>query len=204
MKTKALVLVASLAIGGCTTLTDYGVVRTETLRNEQGHVIGSKELLRNDRTGEVVAHVSMFTPIRGESGELIGYEEQSKEGAVIRDLATGFTGGYYARTGSSLNPSVSGTINLNKEWNWDPTYTFQSNTTGTIPTSSGLAYNLYDPYAQVFYKYTDSYGAGYSDNLTRALSVGPLISVANGPNLNADSNDISVTLFADNESPAAG
>lgn len=86
MKTKALVLAACLVAGGCTTLTDYGVVRKEALRNDQGHVIGSKELLRNERTGEVVAQVAMFTPLRSESGDLVGYEEQSKDGAIIRDL----------------------------------------------------------------------------------------------------------------------
>lgn len=58
-------------------------------------------------------------------------------GAVLRDLATGFEAGYFGRSGSSLNSGVSGSINLNHEWNWDPTYAFQSHTTGTISASTG-------------------------------------------------------------------
>ena len=86
MDYRTLILVACFAIGGCSTLTDYGVVRKESLRNEQGHVIGYKEMLRNERTGEVMAQIALFTPMLGQNGELVGYEEQSKDGAIIRDL----------------------------------------------------------------------------------------------------------------------
>jgi hypothetical protein len=86
MKTRALIVAACFAIGGCTTLTDYGVVRKDSLRNDEGHVIGYKEMLRNERTGEVVAQVALWTPLRNESGAVIGYEEQSRDGAIIRDL----------------------------------------------------------------------------------------------------------------------
>jgi hypothetical protein len=85
-RTKALMIAACVALGGCTTLTDYGVVRKDALRNDQGHIIGSKELLRNERTGEVVAQVAMFTPLRSESGAIVGYEEQARSGSIIRDL----------------------------------------------------------------------------------------------------------------------
>jgi len=88
MTTKALIAViaACFAIGGCTTLTDYGSVRKESLRNDQGHVIGYKEMLRNNATGEVIAQISMFTPLLDNSGALVGYEEQVRGGAVVRDL----------------------------------------------------------------------------------------------------------------------
>jgi hypothetical protein len=87
MRTKALIVAACFAIGGCTTMSDFGTsVRTETLRNEQGHVIGYKNMLRNDQTGEVLAQVSLYTAIRSESGEIVGYEEQARGGAIIRDL----------------------------------------------------------------------------------------------------------------------
>ena len=77
---------ALLASGGCSTLTDYGSVRKESLRNDQGHVIGYKEMLRNNTTGEVIAQISMFTPLLDNSGALVGYEEQVRGGAVVRDL----------------------------------------------------------------------------------------------------------------------
>src|SRR4029077_10830222 len=88
MTTKALmaVIATCFAMGGSTTLTDYGSVRKESLRNEQGHVIGTKEMLRNNATGEVIAQISMFTPLLDNSGALGGYEEQVRGGAVVRDL----------------------------------------------------------------------------------------------------------------------
>ena len=75
---------AAFAAGGCTTLTDYGSVRREALRNDQGHVIGYKQMLRNERTGEVVAQVQMYTPLYDHAGAIIGYEEQVRDGTVLR------------------------------------------------------------------------------------------------------------------------
>ena len=88
MTTRALIIAACFAIGGCTTMSDYGTsVRKESLRNDQGHVIGYKDMMRNDTTGEVLAQVSLYTPIRNDSGEVVGYEEQSRGGSIIRDLS---------------------------------------------------------------------------------------------------------------------
>jgi hypothetical protein len=99
MKSKALLvaaIAACFAIGGCTTLTDYGVMQKESLKNSQGHVIGYKELLRNDRTGEVVAQAALYTPLLSETGAVVGYEEQAKDGAIIRDLDGRTIGGRFA------------------------------------------------------------------------------------------------------------
>ena len=69
MITRTLILAASLAAlfaaGGCSTLSDYGSVRKESVRNEQGNVIGYKEMLRNEHTGEVIAQVQLYTPAPG-------------------------------------------------------------------------------------------------------------------------------------------
>jgi hypothetical protein len=87
MTYRALIIAACFAIGGCTTMSDYGAsVRKESLTNNQGHVIGYKDMLRNERTGEVLAQVMLYTPMRGDNGEIVGYEEQTRGGAVIRDL----------------------------------------------------------------------------------------------------------------------
>ena len=87
MRLNALIVAASLLVmGGCSTLSDMGVVRKEGVRNDEGHLIGFKQLVRSERTGEVFAQLQMFTPVRGSDGELIGYEEQVRDGAVIRDL----------------------------------------------------------------------------------------------------------------------
>jgi hypothetical protein len=91
-----LMMAACFVAGGCTTLTDYGSVRKESLRNEQGHVVGHKEMLRNERTGEVLAQVSLYTPLLDNAGAIVGYEEQAKDGAIIRDLDGRTIGGRFA------------------------------------------------------------------------------------------------------------
>lgn len=96
MMTRTLIVAACLAIGGCSTMTDYGVVRKESLSNDQGHVIGYKEMLRNERTGEVMAQIALYTPVRNQSGEVVGYEEQAKDGAIIRDLNGRSIGGRFS------------------------------------------------------------------------------------------------------------
>jgi len=131
-------------------------------------------------------------------------------GTVLRDFVAGFTAGYWNTTATSLNHLVSGTIDLNKEWNQDPTYAFggliSSGAPGAVtrivaPLSGGIAY---DDYAKVFFRETNSYGNGYSDFLGRSYSVGPLISVwdqvpvtSSRPAQNA--NWIDVTLFSDTD-----
>jgi hypothetical protein len=89
-------LAAAFAAGGCTTLSDYGSVRKEALHNDQGHVIGYKQMLRNERTGEVIARVSMYTPLRDHAGAIVGYEEQARDGTIIRDLYGVGIGGRFA------------------------------------------------------------------------------------------------------------
>ena len=96
MKTRALIIAACFVIGGCSTLTDYGVVRKEALKNDSGHVIGYKEMLRNDRTGEIFAQVALYTPLLSESGDIVGYEEQVRDGSIIRDLDGRTIGGRFA------------------------------------------------------------------------------------------------------------
>jgi len=99
MTTKAWILAgcfaAALASSGCSTLSDYGSVRRESVRNEQGVVVGYKEMLRNERTGEVIAQVQLFTPMLDAAGEIVGYEEQTKNGAIIRDLEGRSIGGRF-------------------------------------------------------------------------------------------------------------
>jgi hypothetical protein len=100
MKTRALILVVSLAAlfvaGGCSTLSDFGSMRKEAVRNEQGYTIGYKEMLRNERTGEVIAQVQLFKPMFDDSGALVGYEEKAKSGAIIRDLEGRIIGGRFS------------------------------------------------------------------------------------------------------------
>ena len=87
MKTIGLLaLVAGLGLGGCATTDDFGSTGRQAVKNEQGHVIGYKDLLRNKKSGEVVAQVNMFQPLRDSAGDIFGYEEETRGGAIIRDL----------------------------------------------------------------------------------------------------------------------
>jgi len=95
MLTRILLIVAGLALGGCSTLTELSSMRKEYLHNEQGNVIGYKEMLRNEQTGEVVAQVELFTPLRDSSGNLIGYEEKAKGGSIVRDFEGRAIGGRF-------------------------------------------------------------------------------------------------------------
>ena len=97
MTTRALIIAACFAIGGCSTMSDFGTsLRKESLRNDQGHVIGYKDMMRNERTGEVLAQVSLYTPVLGENGEIVGYEEQARDGTIIRDLNGRSIGGRFS------------------------------------------------------------------------------------------------------------
>lgn len=116
-------------------------------------------------------------------------------GAVLRDFLTGFTAGYYGGTGTSPYGAAHGAnIDLSNNANWDPTYLFGVNTTNAFGSNAG-----YDKYAALFNNNSNSYGAGYSDNLTKALSVGPLLSLWNG----TTNTNLTVTLFHDNDTPAS-
>ncbi len=95
MFARTLILAATFAVGGCSTLVDYGPVSKMTLKNNQGNVIGYKQLLRNESTGEVVAQVSLFTPIVGDNGKIVGYEEPARSGSIIRDLNGQSIGGRF-------------------------------------------------------------------------------------------------------------
>jgi hypothetical protein len=71
-------------------------MRKESLKNDQGHVIGYKNMLRNEQTGEVLAQVLLYSAVLGENGAVVGYEEQARDGAIIRDLDGRSIGGRFA------------------------------------------------------------------------------------------------------------
>ena len=115
MIARTLVLAAAVALGGCSTLSDFGPVSKsgplvkKAVKNDQGHVVGYKQMLRNPETGEVVAQVNLFTPIIGDSGAIEGYEEPSRGGAIIRDLAGHSIGGRFSDLrGRSVNTNSKG------------------------------------------------------------------------------------------------
>ena len=57
------------------------------MKNSQGHVIGYRERLCDCSAGEELDRVMLFTPQYSESGTVVAYEEQIKDGVVLWDLA---------------------------------------------------------------------------------------------------------------------
>src|SRR4029077_19798122 len=113
MTTRTLIIAACLAIGGCTTMSDFGTsMRKESLRNDQGHVIGYKNMLRNEQTGEVLAQVQLYSPVLGENGAVVGYEEQARDGAIIRDLDGRSIGGRFADLRSRSTNAKNGGLTI--------------------------------------------------------------------------------------------
>lgn len=116
-------------------------------------------------------------------------------GKVLSQFLTGFTAGFYGVEGESENPDAEA-VDLNKNWNWDPTYSFGSNlVSNDVPVHK-------DPYSEIFFYNSNSYGSGYSDSLMSQYSEGgPLISVYD-PYEHENVSEIDITLYSDSETPA--
>ena len=85
MKRKLLAaLAAMLVAAGCAETIEYQYVGTEIVRNDHGHVIGHKELLIDARDGREFEQVVNYVPMYNEKGDIIGYQEPIRGGAVIR------------------------------------------------------------------------------------------------------------------------
>jgi hypothetical protein len=82
----ALVLGLGIAAGGCSLLSEYRMMDREAIRNPDGHVVGQKEILKYRGTGEELTRIALFTPWRDSDGRIVGYEERTRSGSVIRDL----------------------------------------------------------------------------------------------------------------------
>ncbi|QTL03131.1 hypothetical protein J5J86_20610 [Aquabacter sp. L1I39] len=147
-------------------------------------------------TVEIYTNQTDTTPyqILGSTSPEMNTGLNNQWGEVLTQFLTGFTAGYYGTTGASPNGAVTTPIDLNANWNWDPTYAFGHNLSSAQPV-------YMDPYSEIYFYNSNSYGSGYSDNLMRQYSVGgPLISVWDSQ-LGTDVNTISLTIFDDSEQP---
>ena len=82
-----LILTASFAIGGCSTMSgDFTPSSRQAMKNDEGHVVGYKQMLRNQETGEVSAQVQLFVPVKNAQGEVIAYEERTGDNSIIRGI----------------------------------------------------------------------------------------------------------------------
>ncbi|MEP4767908.1 MAG: hypothetical protein ABJQ21_25630 [Roseibium sp.] len=161
-------------------------ITAEQLANSIYSTLGNVEIYSNR------VDATPYT-IQGASSSEMNTGANNQWGTVLTQILTGLTGGYYGTSGKSLNANVTESIDLNKNWNWDPTYAFGKNL-------SGDAAVFQDPYAELFFFKSNSYGSGYSDNLMSAYAEGgPLIPVYyNGANVQT----IDLTIYDDSETPS--
>jgi hypothetical protein len=105
-----LITALGLLAGGCSVMQTTPVAREE-LRNAQGHVVGTKEIMRDARTGEELAQIALFVPRINKQGEIVGYEERVRGGTVLRDLNGKRIGSRWVDVRSrGSNPQSSGLL----------------------------------------------------------------------------------------------
>jgi hypothetical protein len=152
--------------------------------------------------GTVTIHDSAASPTpfdiyAGSSAMNVG--ANNAWGQVLQQLTLGLTAGYLQSSGASANAAVTQPVDLNRNENWSPVYAYGSGTTSALGSDVVVRW---DPYSQLFFADSNSYGTQYADALTNAfVQGGPQLSTfANGQNVPT----MTVTLFADGEVPPAG
>jgi hypothetical protein len=83
---RSLTVLLAAALAAACASTEYRIISTEPLKNENGHVVGHKERLRDVKTSEEFEQIIEYTPRRDEKGVIIGYEEPVREGTMLRDV----------------------------------------------------------------------------------------------------------------------
>jgi len=107
---SVLIAALGLAAGGCSVMETTALAREE-LRNSAGHVVGTKEIMRDERTGEELAQIALFVPRFNRQGEIVGYEERVRGGTVLRDLNGKRIGGRWVDVrGRGNNPQSKGLL----------------------------------------------------------------------------------------------
>jgi hypothetical protein len=86
----------AFAAAGCAPTVHYQYVSTEVVRNQRGHVVGHKELLVDARNGEELEQVTHYSPLLDQNGDVVGYEEPVRGGALIRSVEGRLIGARYA------------------------------------------------------------------------------------------------------------
>ena len=86
---KATLALLLLATAGCAT-PEIATLATMTLTNEQGHVIGRRDIVQNRETRETWSNYTLYTPVangRGELGIKTMISEFEKTTSLLRGLA---------------------------------------------------------------------------------------------------------------------
>lgn len=164
----------------------------------QGYILLTPQDIEQNIYSQI-GSVSIYTAASTSSTliDTVGVGANDQWGAVLAQFLTGFTGGYYGQAGISPNSQISGTVNLDQNNNWNPSYAFHSNTDTIVSPGTGVPY---DEYSKVFFQDSNSYGSPYSDALMSQYATGgPLLDVANSSGTDVSSLDL--TIFGTSETP---
>ena len=84
------------------------ILATMTLTNEEGHVIGRRDIVQNSETRETWSNYTLYTPLANARGEVVAYEEQVGDGTIRYGLNGRKIGGSLKdlRSGSSFGVVV--------------------------------------------------------------------------------------------------
>ena len=107
---KKTTLAFLLLAAGCAA-PDLATLATMTLTNEQGHVIGRREIVQNRDTRETWSNYTLYTPLTNARGEVVAYEEHVSDGTIRYGLNGRKIGGSLKdlRSGSSFGLVVQRT-----------------------------------------------------------------------------------------------
>jgi len=106
---KSMLLAAAALVAACSTPATYERIKQTSLTNDQGHVVGHVELLRDIKTGEEFENEVDYTPRYDAQGTLVGYEEPLPEGVQLRGLDGRRVGVRYRDLrGRGMNPAGEG------------------------------------------------------------------------------------------------
>jgi hypothetical protein len=96
-----------LLLAGCAG-PQISTLATMTLSNEQGHVIGRRDIVQNVETRETWSNYTLYTPVANDRGQVVAYEEQVSDGTIRYGLNGRKIGGHLKdlRSGSSFGVVV--------------------------------------------------------------------------------------------------
>jgi hypothetical protein len=83
-KRSALFSLAACLLAACAARAPIQPVGPQPITNDQGHVVGHREMLTDRRTGEQTEKVTYYVPRYDAQGAVVTYEEAVPDGVLIR------------------------------------------------------------------------------------------------------------------------
>ena len=84
------------------------VLTSMPITNEQGHVVGRRDIMENRATREVYSDYTVYDPVKNERGEIIAYDEKVADGTVRYSLNGRRIGGTFKdlRSGAAFGVHI--------------------------------------------------------------------------------------------------